>query len=210
MTRHDHELTVKLLQTLQSTTDAAKSLPNISTTCALTSPTMAGGGGQCQILRRMPNRDDPSGGGEQPSSLILHPHSLQQLTQQQQFQRQHRQLSDPHLGIDPNFSHQNRRRPVYQRGAAVKTETEPRRTPVYLRPEQNNPAQFLASAAINFKPIVEDERGVGGGGGGEAGCEMGREGEAPASANGQTGSSANQPEGLSRDDIVVTMRSVNV
>ena len=111
----------------------------------------------------MPNRDDASG-AEQPSSLILHPHSLK-LTQQQQFQNQHRQLSDPHLGIDPNFSHQNRRRPVYQRGAAVKTETEPRRTPVYLRPEQNIPAQFLASAAINFKPIVEDERAVGGGGG---------------------------------------------
>ena len=206
-------VSLQLLQTLQSTSDAAKSLPNISTTSALTSPTTAAGGGQCQILRRgMPNRDDPSAGGEQPLSLILHPHSLQQLTQQQQFQRQHRQLSDPHLGIDPNFSHQNRRRPVYQRGGtAVKTETEPpRRTPVYLRPEQNIPAQFLASAAFNFKPIVEDERGVGGGGGREAGCEIGREGEQPASANGQAGPSANQPEGLSRDDIVVTMRSVNV
>merc|ERR1712113_850791 len=68
------------------------------------------------------------------------------------------------------FSHQNRRRPLYQRGGGVAQTTlasppissnvggaEPRRTPVYLRPEQNIPEMFLASEAINFKPIVEDK-----------------------------------------------------
>lgn len=81
--------------------------------------------------------------------------------------------------------------------------SEPRRTPVYLRPEQNIPELFRNSAAINFKPIVEDTDLHACGGNNQ-------EGKGHAGASATTAGSDPTQASLTRDDIVVTMRSVNV
>ena len=184
----------------------AKSLPNINT-CALSPVSNRG-------LSITPNsgskRTCKDGLLPNNNNLILQPKNLNEALLNQpkihslstemltgfpgQPPMMNRQLSDPHLGIqkasDGMFSHQNRRRPVYQRKEMPRG---PTRTPVYLRPGQNIPELFVS--AVNFKPIVED-------------ATDGQDEEVVANLG--NGNYLESNDSFSRDDIVVTMRSVNV
>jgi len=112
-------------------------------------------------------------------------------------------------GAPVPFSHQKRRRPLYSHNnpysATNKDESGFTGVPVsrgcvYLRPEQNIPDVFSTA----FKPINENNM-----------CKADDDDEDDDKPNGgdsNTGENQNSgdPTTISRDDIVVTMRSVNV